>query len=1229
MKRFVLTLFLMALSSFMLSQTVTPKNTTIEKAESIQRGAVVEKVTKNSAAEKAGFQEGDVLLTWNRGDATGSIESPFDVSILAIEQGSRGRVSLKGSRGAEEYTWIIEPGSWGLKTRPILPQSLLLSWLEGQKLARSEKWTEAAEKWQTAASHPDDSTPIGVRLWLLSQAADEFAHARQWTKADEVYQQSLEQVGEGLPVIRGLLSRAWANAYKQRSDWVNAEKYYQQSISENRKAGAENLNIASTLDDLGTISRLRGDMAKAEEYYLQALEIRQKLAPGSLVVAAGLLYLGNMTGQRGDLEKAEQYYLQSLEIRQKLAPGSPEFAGTLNNLGIVAKQRGDLEKAGQYYLQALEIRQKLAPGSLEVAASLNNLGEVAMKRGDLAKAEQYHSQALEIKNKLAPGSPDVAASLNNLGIVAMQHGDLAKAERYYRQALEIRQKLTPGGLEVAINFNNLGIVAKQRGDLATAEQYLRQAFEIRQRLAPGSPDDADILNSLGEVARKRGDLAKAEQYYSEALGIRQNVAPGGLDSAAILNNLGNVAVQRGDLARAEEYLRQALRIEQKMAPESLYLAASLGNLGNVAAQRGDLAEAEDYMRQALEIEQKMAPGSPVLAEGLDMLGSVAERQGDLMKAELYCRKALAIRQKLIPQSADYADSLVAVAKVLHRKEQMDEAAPLYEQALDVLDKQMTMFGGSEETRAGFRSNHLDVYKAYIDLLVRQKQPELAFHVLERSRAQGLLETLAAARVDIRKGVSPGLVEKERSLRELLTGKSSRRIHLLNDKSMEAPAAALDQEIQEILKQYQEVEGEIRQISPGYAALTQPRPLSVREVQQQLLDSDTLLLEYALGEGRSYVFAVTRDSITAFPLPKRADVEASARSLYRLLTDRAAGNENRTRRQTNGPDEYKLELARLSQMVLGPVAGRLNRKRLLVVSDGALQFIPFAILLTPEDPSVSLLAEHEIVNLPSASVLAVLRHQRSGRKAAPRAVAVLADPVFDVHDDRLLPAAKDDKSDPPDSSQLSRQSGLDRSAREVGLVRGGAFPRLPFSRREANAIYSIALHGDATEALDFDASRNTAMSPQLRDYRIVHFATHGLLNSEHPELSGLVFSLVDRQGKTQDGFLRLLDIYNLDLNADLVVLSACQTALGKQIDEEGLVGLTRGFMYAGAAQVIASLWKVDDEATAELMKRFYTDVLRNGRPPAQALRSAQIWMSQQKRWRSPYYWAGFVLQGDWR
>jgi CHAT domain-containing protein len=279
-------------------------------------------------------------------------------------------------------------------------------------------------------------------------------------------------------------------------------------------------------------------------------------------------------------------------------------------------------------------------------------------------------------------------------------------------------------------------------------------------------------------------------------------------------------------------------------------------------------------------------------------------------------------------------------------------------------------------------------------------------------------------------------------------------------------------------------------------------------------------------------------------------------------------------------------------------------------------------------------ETEIVTVPSASTVAVLRRDLAGRPPAPKAVAVLADPVFDRQDPRV--STRQQISQVGHMGELPSHNrdlpmDLERSWAEVGSSeRGGKIPRLPFSRREADAIITDALPGNSLKAVDFRANRTTATSPELAQYRVVHFATHGVLDSRTPALSGIVLSLVDRQGRPVDGFLRLWDIYNLHLPADLVVLSACQTALGKEIKGEGLVGLTRGFMYAGAARVVASLWQVDDVATAELMSLFYQGVLKKNLPPATALRAAQVQMWQQKRWQEdPYFWGAFQLQGEWR
>jgi len=274
--------------------------------------------------------------------------------------------------------------------------------------------------------------------------------------------------------------------------------------------------------------------------------------------------------------------------------------------------------------------------------------------------------------------------------------------------------------------------------------------------------------------------------------------------------------------------------------------------------------------------------------------------------------------------------------------------------------------------------------------------------------------------------------------------------------------------------------------------------------------------------------------------------------------------------------------------------------------------------------VPLLVKHEIVNLPSASTLGVLRQETNDRKSTPKAIAVLADPVFGTNDPRLQSSSGHVSGTPLDKSNVNSRA-LERSAITANVT----FNRLPFTRQEAEQILALVPAAERMQAFDFAANRAIATSSQLQNYRIVHFATHGILNSTQPELSGVVLSLVDDLGKPQNGFLRLHDIFNLNLPAELVVLSACQTGLGEEVKGEGLVGLTRGFMYAGSPRVVVSLWSVDDEATSQLMARFYKKMLQDGLKPAAALRAAQLELWQQKQWQAPFYWAPFTLQGEWK
>jgi CHAT domain-containing protein len=414
----------------------------------------------------------------------------------------------------------------------------------------------------------------------------------------------------------------------------------------------------------------------------------------------------------------------------------------------------------------------------------------------------------------------------------------------------------------------------------------------------------------------------------------------------------------------------------------------------------------------------------------------------------------------------------------------------------------------------------------------------------------------------------------------------------------------------------------------------------------------MLVEYSLGEERSYVWVVTQSSLKTYELPPRERIEKAAGLVYGLLTARSQSQtgENLEAKQERiaGADlQLRNAIGELSQMVLGPISSELGGDRMIIVADGALQYVPFAALsvaseqlsgarpiagnklrptgneqLTIERP---LILDHEIVNLPSASALAIQRQGLRNRKPAPNAVAVIADPVFSASDERLRVRAKIGAAKRVQADGSGNTRIIEHLADNSGLT----IRRLKFTRQEADQILAEAPPGKNLRAVDFKANRAIATGSELSNYRYVHFATHGYIDSERPDLSAIVLSLVDENGKPEDGFLRAREIYNLDLPAELVVLSACETGLGKEIKGEGLVGLTRGFMYAGARRVVVSLWNVNDKATAELMARFYRGMLRDKKTPAAALRSAQIEMSRQRQWRSPYYWSAFVLQGEWK
>jgi CHAT domain-containing protein len=512
----------------------------------------------------------------------------------------------------------------------------------------------------------------------------------------------------------------------------------------------------------------------------------------------------------------------------------------------------------------------------------------------------------------------------------------------------------------------------------------------------------------------------------------------------------------------------------------------------------------------------------------------------------------------------------------------------------------------------------------------QADLEVALAFSEKARARNLLDLLSEARADMYKGMSSQVADRYRRL--------DRQISTLTQNLVRFRGIGAKQDTIKVQRDLNASINEQDRLLARFKriAARQAQPLSPLEIQQ-LLDDDMLLLQYSLDEKRSHLWAVTRTNIEHYDLPGSAKIETTAKQLRQALKDggepRREGESDedaRTRRQS-APARYRESATELSNLILKGVAPRLEDKRLLIVADGKLLYIPFEVLPLPESVAQAqhasaasrrplLLESNEIIYQPSASALAMLRRNR--RSVTSQKVAVLADPVFNSED------SNDTRKKPGSPSVRIAKAKLTRSLRDIGDIGNGdgTLQRLEFSLKEANEIAKVAPPG-SRKYVGYKASRALVTSALLKQFGFIHFATHGLLNDKNPELSGIVLSMVNERGEPEDGYLTLRDIYKLDLPVHLVVVSACETGAGMSVRGEGLIGLTRGFLNAGAKSVVVSLWRVEDEATAELMQRFYTHMFgKNKLSPATALRQAKLEMKDQYR---PYQWAGFVLQGDWK
>lgn len=897
----------------------------------------------------------------------------------------------------------------------------------------------------------------------------------------------------------------------------------------------------------------------------------------------------------------------------------------LGYIASVSRDLGQMQQALEAYNRASAL-QESGPAGVEKTYTLYNTGLVYDEMGEPRKALDYYERAIARQREMGDSYAE-AETLGSMGVSFFSLGEISQALDHYNRALAFWSGNSIRDRE-ALAFNNLGAVYRELGESQKALEHYSRTLTIYRSLK-NREGEAEALNNIGHINGLLGERRRALDYYRQALLLWR--ASGDRRREAIaLSNIGLAYVALGEPAMARENLELSLKYHREVGNRQAE-AATLEKLGELLASTGDAAGALENYNASLGMRRSLGlrGGEASVLAGIGMLRL---KGGDPVAALESLRQSLDICRALEDKRGE-ARALYGMARAHRDQGRAADARAAVEEAITQAES-VRAGAGSEQLKATFLASVRQYYELDIDVLMRlaRENPaggfvELALRAAERARARSLIEQLAESRADIRQGVDPALLERERELGAQINARARRKLELLSQNSPDSRLAALNSEIAALEDQYQQAQLATRRSSPRYAAITQPRPLTAAEIRQQVIDGDSMLLEYSLGAERSHLWAVTGGGVTAFELPNRDRIRAVATRVYRLLTartERVPGESAARRRARIARADAGLprEVAELGQMVLSPVARLLGNRKLIVVPDGALQYIPFSIL--PKTVGGRpLIEEHEIVTLPSASTLAILRRETAGRTPAPRMLAVFADPVFDSSDSRVFPARQ---GRPATTGPGTREivHGTEKASLKP---RNFAIRRLPFTRLEAERILSTSPGNDNLELLDFKASRESAMGEQTGLYRYIHFATHGLLDNDHPGLSSLVLSLVDERGSPLDGFLRAHEIYNLRLPAELVVLSACQTGLGSEIDGEGLVGLTRAFMYAGASRVVVSLWSVNDRATSELMTLFYRKMLTEKQRPSEALRSSQIEMLRAKRWSSPFYWAAFVLQGD--
>lgn len=963
------------------------------------------------------------------------------------------------------------------------------------------------------------------------------------------------------------------------------------------KASKESTASASEVSGGRDVLRRRAEAAAQKAAVLRARQTVKNLFAASRLFreSARLFAAGHWYDAAADshIQTGEIYFIfseydkarESYREALKLGQASEVRCRALSRIARTYATTGPYSLADSYSKQALNLCERLSEKAQGEA--LEARGEALYSVADYSKSADCLRRARD-HFVAAQDNNGQAQALVILADALFSGGERLQALQVAGQALRLWSS-AENHFGVAQVRAFLGLLAITTGEFETAQCDYSVARPLFQEIGDRD-DEASVLNGLGYVNRETGDWQKSLEYYKSAKAAFASVQDLIGEHEAI-TGMGKALVAMKNYKPLLPLYLAELRLGRQANTPSL-VASALADMAGAYEAENRYAEAETFYRRSLEAYRA---AEHLYGEGdvLIRLGHLQANQRRYSQAIASLERANGLKEKT-GQVAEVAKIQYELACIYRRLNRLEDARSAIEKTIEIVENQRVTISHFDSRALYFASVHR-YYALYVQvlMLLHRREPgldfaEKAFEASERSKVRSLLDLLTTSGQD---------APCDELLQRQLKAADSMELRAADAQQVAAPPAG--------------------------------PTLTLKEIQAEIEGDDTVLLEYALGDDKSYVWVIDQRQITSQELPNSAQISELVEILRELLVpprlrDGESGGDYQARvRKVD--HAYQVYAQQLSRLLLGPIV-LARAKRVLIVPDGSLQYIPFAALPLP-GPGLSkgLLVNHfEVDILPSASVLVTLRRATAKRTPPTATAAILADPVFEQDDPRVsTPRVRGERS------KQERPLALNRAIRDM---RGSQYiARLPASRDEANAIANILRSRDSQAvhvALDFDASRDYVLTDGLTRFRLVHFATHGVVDTRHPEMSGLILSLIDSRGRKQDGYLRLGDIYKLKLSADLVVLSSCDSALGKDLESEGIIGLPRGFLYAGARSVIASLWKVNDEATATLMSSLYARIQR-GEGPGSALRGAQLEMVNDQQWSKPYYWAAFVLQGDYR